>query len=109
MTYTKTTTSFVNFFEHFLKYWDCTSKRGIEYSELEVVIRTAVISSHLHIEWKARKWDLEEFRWICSALDSNYDILNPNYFINDKVAYINHLKNCYYLDNNESIYPIRSF
>ena len=56
MTYTKTTTSFVNFFEHFLKYWDCTSKRGIEYSELEVVIRTAVISSHLHIEWKARKW-----------------------------------------------------
>lgn len=101
MTYANTTTSVVNFFDYFLKYWDCISKKGFPYTELEVVIRTAVIATHLRLEWKARKWDLEEFRWMCSALDSNYEILNPNYFINDSVAYINHLKSCYYLDKNE--------
>ena len=97
---------FTPFFIHFLKYWEYTSKRGTKCSGLEVVVLTAVISTHLRLEWTRRKWDL---KWICGALDHNYNIINPNCFIDDKAAYTNHLKNCYYLDNNEWMYPIRSF
>ena len=110
MTYTKLILIFVNFYEDFLRYWYCVNKRiSGEYTETEFFIRAAVIRSHLQLEWDLRKWDLDKFRWICSALDAKYELLDPNYFINCPITYINHLKKCYYLEKNGGIYPIPSF
>ena len=33
--------------------------------------------------------------------DNNNNILNPNNFITDRFAYLDHLKTCYYLNNND--------
>ena len=55
---------------------------------------------HLRTEWEKLGWDMEELKWICSALDNNYEILDPNYFNDCKFAYLDHVKNCCYLENN---------
>ena len=34
---------FANFFDYFYKYWNYTSKRGTEYTELEVTFQTSFI------------------------------------------------------------------
>ena len=54
-------------------------------------------------------WDIDELEWICYNLDYNNKIFDPHNFINDKFAHVDHVKTSYYLDNNESIYLIRSF
>ena len=82
--------SFGNFFIMFWKYCDYTSKRGTDYNALEVVPLTNVLFMDLRTELK----------WICVALDHNYDILNPNYFTNCGFAYLDHIKTCYYLEHN---------
>ena len=46
-------------------------------------------------------WDIDELEWICYNLDYNNKIFDPHNLINDKVAYVDHVKTCYYLDNNE--------
>ena len=46
-------------------------------------------------------WDIDELEWICYNLDCNNKIFDPHNFINDKFAYVDHVKTCYYLDNNE--------
>ena len=43
------------------------------------------------------KWDIEELKWICLGLDNNDSMLDPYQFINNEYAYVNHLKNCFYL------------
>ena len=53
------------------------------------------------MEWDVLGWDIEELKWICHALDNNYDILDPHNFTDGKCAYVHHLKTCYYLDHNE--------
>ena len=46
-------------------------------------------------------WDIDELEWICYNLDYNNKLFDPHNFINDKFAYVDHVKTCYYLDNNE--------
>ena len=86
-------------FNLFYKYWDAASKKGPEYSALEVFLFTNVLFMHLGTEWEKLGWDVEELKWICSALDNNFEILDPNYFKDFKFAYLDHLKKYYYLDN----------
>ena len=74
--------SFGKFFSMFWKYWDYTSKRGTDCSTLEVLLLTNVFFMDLRTRWGKNGWDVEELKWICVALDHNYDILNPNYFTN---------------------------
>ena len=92
---------FARFFDCFYKYWNYTSKRGTEYTELEVTFQTSFIYMLLKMQWDVLGWDIEELQWICHALDNNYDILDPHNFTDCKCAYIDHLKTCSYLDHNE--------
>ena len=51
MTYNKPTPmKFGKLFNYFYKYWDYTSKRNTEYSEIEVLILTTLTFKHLKIE-----------------------------------------------------------
>ena len=92
---------FASFFDCFYKYWNYTSKRGTEYTELEVTFQTSFIYMLLKMEWGVLGWDIEKLNWIFHALDNNYDILDLHNFTECKFAYIDHLKTCYYLDHNE--------
>ena len=47
-------------------------------------------------------WDIQELNWICLAMeDNNNNILNPINFLTARCAYLDHLKTCYYLNNND--------
>ena len=60
MTSTKTKPiSFGNFFGLFCKYWDYASKRGTQYSALEVLMLTNVIYMDLRSNWEKQKWDMK--------------------------------------------------
>ena len=54
----------------------------------------------LQIQLNLRNFNSNEFEWICDALNAQYELLNPKYFISDKIAYLNHLQNCYYLEKD---------
>ena len=43
---------------------------------------------------------MEELKWISAELHNSYDTLNPNYLTDCDFPYSDHLKNCYYLDND---------
>ena len=45
--------------------------------------------------WKRNNWDLDEIKTICYALDVCCPCLNPHYFLNQKLAYIEHINTCY--------------
>ena len=61
---------------------------------------TSVLFEQLKNQWEKLKWDLEELKQICYALDNNYEILDPNYFVDCKFAYLDHLRTYYYLAKN---------
>ena len=91
---------FGNFLIMFWKYWDYTSKGGTDYKALEVVFLTNVLFMDLRTQWEKKGWDIEKLKWICATFDHNYDILNRNYFTNCRFPYLDHIKNCYYLEHN---------
>ena len=45
---------FANFFDYSYKYWNYTSKRGLEYTELEVTFQTSFIYMLLKMEWDVK-------------------------------------------------------
>ena len=77
---------FGNIFSMFWKYLDYASKRGTDYSSLEVLLLTNVLFIDLRTQWEKIGWDVEELKWICAVVDHNYDILNPIYFTNCRFA-----------------------
>ena len=56
---------------------------------------------HLHKDWSALGWDIDELKWICVNLDYNNELLDPYNFTADESAYVDHAKICYYLEKNE--------
>ena len=95
------TSEICKFFDYFYEYWDYISNRGTEYNQLEVTFQTPFIYMLLKMEWDVLRWDIEELKRICYALDNSYDILDPHNFTDCKFAYVDHFKTCYYLDYNE--------
>lgn len=89
--------SFGKLYGYFERYWNYCRQREIRYSSLQVFIMTHVLYEGLVKRWKKMKWDIEELKWICLGVDNNDSILDACQFINDKYAYVNHLKNCFYL------------
>ena len=103
MTFTNTISMmFRILFPLFNKYWDRVSKRGTEHTSLEVGILTSHLFMLLKIEWDKNKWDSEELKHICYALDAKFDDLNVNYFIEKEFAYLDHVKTWYYLQEHDN-------
>ena len=100
MALTQVKISFGKFFPLFLKYWNCVLNRENR-EPYEIFVETTLIYEQLLNEWKAAKWCVNELTWICNNLDYNVSLLDPEPFLNDQKSYVNHLKNCYYL-NSES-------
>ena len=68
---------------------------------ITINILTSISFAYLREKWDAARWDIDELKWICYKLDYNNELFDPHNFIDDKFAYVNHVKNCYYLQNNE--------
>ena len=101
MTFTKpNSVSFGKSFGLFFKYWDYASKRGTLYTAFEVLMLTNVIYMDLRIKWENEKQDIEEFNYICHALDNNCEDLDPPFFTDHRSAYLDHIKTWYYLEKN---------
>ena len=101
MTFTKpNSVSFGKSFGLFFKYWDYASKRGTQYTAFEVLMLTNVIYMDLRIKWEKEKQDIEEFNYICHALDNNCEDLDPPFFTDHRSAYLDHIKTWYYLEKN---------
>ena len=92
-------TEFRKIFGLFSLYWNYCSQRGRRLNSLEVSLLTNIIYVNLREELQKNMWNINELDWACAALDNNYDLLNPNNFLNDEFAYLDHVKTCFYLDN----------
>ena len=102
MTFTNTIPmTFGILFPLFNKYWDIVSKRGTDHTSLEVEILTSRLFKLLKIEWDKNKWDSEELKHIYYALDAKFEDLNANYFIGKELAYLDHVKTWYYLQEHD--------
>ena len=84
-------------FDLFLKYWDTCKKRGTNYASIQVEFITSDIYLVSSNYWKRKNWSIEEINEICDALSVCCLCLNPNNFLNEKTAYIFHIKNCFLL------------
>ena len=88
-------------------YSSCVNKRNSgEFNETQFFVEASFIRSQLQIQWNLRNFDPNELELICDALNAQYELLDPNYFISDKIAYLKHLQNCSYLEKDGSIYPV---
>ena len=84
-------------FDLFLRYWDTCKKRYSVYTSIQVEFITADIYRVLSNYWKIKNWAIEEINEICDALSAWCPCMNPNNFLNEKTAYIFHIKNCFIL------------
>ena len=104
MTNTKLAIEFLNFHQYFVLYWNFVNKRNSgEYNETHFFVEASFIRSQLQIQWNFRNFDSNELERIFDALNAHNELLNPNFFISDKIAYLNHLhhsQNCYYLEKD---------
>ena len=87
-------------FYFFYQYWEIVSKRGFEYSGLQVTVAVSFIFDILILEWEEKSWDVEELKYLCLALDVLCDELNPNNFAYCPTAYLEELKNYYIQHHN---------
>ena len=86
---------------HFLKYSNFKRNRNGYHNQFQIEILTSIHYMHLHKEWSALGWDIDELKWICVNLDYNNELLDPYNFTADESAYVDHAKICYYLEKNE--------
>ena len=84
-------------FDLFLKYWDTCRKRGTDYTSIQVEFITSDIYLVLSNYCKRKNWPIEKINEICNALSLCCSCLNSNNFLNEKSAYIFHIKNSFLL------------
>ena len=84
-------------FDLFLKYWDTCRKRGREYTSIQVEFICAELYQVFSNYWKRKIWLIEEINEICDVLSVCCACMNPNIFLNEKTAFIFHIKNCFIL------------
>ena len=68
-------------FQILFKYWDVCSKRHREYTSLQVEYLTSDFFQVLSSYWLKRKWNIEELKVICAAMDVQCPCLNPHFFL----------------------------
>ena len=83
----------------FYQYWEIVTKRGFEYSGLQVTVAVCFIFDILRREWEQNGCDVEELKYLCLALDVLCDELNPNNVSYCPTAYLEEIKN-YYIQNH---------
>ena len=95
--------TFGKIFGLFSLYWNyCLQRRRQELNEIEFFTLAKCTYDKLASGWFKFKWDIQELNWICLAMEDNdNNILNPNNFLTDCFAYLDHLKTCYYLNKND--------
>ena len=92
--------SFGNIFEYFFRCWELVRRRGRDIDDLEVAFMTDMSYAYLKSDWLKNEYDLRELDFFCRGVDALYEDFDPNYFIDNKFAYLEHLKNCYYFEQN---------
>ena len=66
----------------FFNCWRLVAKRGYRLSGLQVTIATSYIFNMLRLEWEINNWDINELKYLTSAMDTLPDKLNSILFLN---------------------------
>ena len=90
--------SFGNYFTYCQAYWNLCCRREM-INQLEFYIYTKVLYSWLDIQCGKNKWDKKELLWICGNIENGNELVDPINFIERDFAYVNQVKNCYYIIN----------
>ena len=81
----------------FSLYWKIVEQRGVGLGNLEVFVARSVFGL-LQTEWKKNNWDVEELKFLVSAMDHVPSDISPNLFSGSYSAYLDQLTN-YYIKN----------
>ena len=65
----------------------------------EFLVFQSRIFEKIYLEWKELKWDQKELNWICSRIYHKDPIVDPSQFDSNPIAYVDHLKNYYFLES----------
>ena len=88
----------LNIFDLFFGHWNV--KNTDIYEEQDASFKEIIIISKSETIWRNNRWSLNELRKIFSKIDEGDRDLDPNNFWGGKeIAYIEHIKNWYLLNN----------
>ena len=88
----------LNIFDLFFDYWNV--KNTDIYEEQDTFFKEIIVVSELETIWRNNRWSLDELRRIFSKIDEGDRHLDPNNFFGGKeIAYIEHIKSWYLLNN----------
>ena len=66
---------------------------------IEFFIYTKGLYSWFDSQWEKNEWDKRQLLWICYNIEIENELVDPINFIEQDFAYLNHMKNCYYIVN----------
>ena len=89
--------SFGDYFTYFQAYWNLRVT-GM-FHQLDFYVYTKALYSWLDIQWGKNKWGKKEILWISVNIENRNELVDPIHFIEQDFAYLNHVKNCYYIVN----------
>ena len=85
-------------FRYFHSYWNICRRREIM-NRIQFFLYTKLIFEYLEKEWTKNNWDKIKLIWICTNIERGNELLNPINFVFCDNAYVNHAKNCFYIEN----------
>ena len=90
--------SFGDYFTYFQLCWNLCHRREM-INPIEFFIYTKALYSWFDSQWEKNKWDKRQLLWICYNIEIGNELVDPINFIEQDFAYLNHMKNCYYIVN----------
>ena len=57
------------------------------------------IFEKIYLEWKEFEWDEKKLNWISSRIHHKDPIVDPSIFDSNPIAYVDHLKDYYFLES----------
>ena len=88
--------SFGDYFTYFQLCWNlCHRREMINLIEFFIYTKDSWFDS----QWEKNKWDKRQLLWICYNIEIGNELVDPINFIEQDFAYLNHVKNCYYIVN----------
>ena len=90
--------SFGEYFTYFQAYWNLCPRREI-INQLDFYIYTKALYHWFDVQLEKNKWDKRQLLWICVNIENGNELVDLTNFIEQDFAYLNDVKNCYYIVN----------
>ena len=68
-------------------------------NRIQFFLYTKLIFEYFEKERTKNNCDTNKLIWICANIERGNELLNPINFVFCDYAYVNHAKNCFYIEN----------